>query len=409
MKSIVIAIGVLTPMATLVGQNPIEAPASGLHVVSTETFAENLNYAVPLSISVAGAQLKDGIDGGQATTIQWRSNGETDPGAVGLSVLYRVSYENNAVNSRLGGFSHDLRLSGNRKLTPRLALSFTGAASSSTFLSFATESPLSNSDALASPLRLALGGFRQREGEAGMTLSYEVSPRAMWAVRSDFMRQLPATSINPVSGGAGYPGASLVGVGSMYVYKLSPRSSVSTELDYAGTYSAIVPNSISTASMRYTREVSTFLSAYVGGGYSLLSTQYNGVSHTNGAPLAEVGAQWKRGSWSLQGGGLRSAGDSYGLGASSRLSAQLTLGWSRPTSPWILSAGGAYEHLRGAAFPLIRDWLLTSSVGRKLSRQTELRAEFIWTSEVGSIFTIYPEWNRRGARISFIWFPNSSI
>jgi hypothetical protein len=437
--------GLLAQAVAPSGSEPMAGViANGARLTGASAFA-SYDSLVPETISFGGVGVRlrgDVSVGGSVTgAIGWSR------GRSWFSMSYTPSYIARVRDSAWNTSQHVFSMSWRRRTTEKWTTNFsaTGALGSVTNLLFTPtnlsrlagaggsaedlgsaalggssnnaglDAAAGQATALESPAGAAIYGSRVLSASAGGSLVYAYSGRFNLRFRADASR---AQGLKPPNS-TGSQAAALIahtesgGAGLGFSYALSPRTQIGMDAGTERIRSRAQDSYRSTGSLTLGRRMTMRTFAEVHGGVGVITPVRQAGSLPTGAQY-QAGGQigYRAFANTFLANVERAAGDSYGLGASASVSANLAWMWRRPGSSWWLSIDAGQQRLSGQ-FPnlasrSINSWRGTAGIGRRLGGHLAILTQYAYLSDSGvgaGLARVPPQ---HVGRITFIWLANEN-
>ena len=272
---------------------------------------------------------------------------------------------------------------------------------------------LAGGSVLESPAAMLIYGDRVFTSQVQVGATYSHSSRLFMQFRG------AATRTQFLKGGAGPAGVSYgyivpqtssgsasVGIG----YSLSPRTQVGLDASTTRTMSRVQDayrNSVN-ASVGHVMGRRWFAQARGGLGFvTAVRRTYDlpgGVQYQVGGDIG-----YKTYAHTLMASGMRSAGDYYGFGANSSISATGAWYWSRPGSAWWAASSFGEEALMGTGFPTFTSWRATTGIGRRLGGHVAVFAQYGYIDYSGLTGRVSKPIHQHVGRLAIVWTPSGAI
>ena len=397
-------------------------------------------YATSASPYGAGQLLPPGVGSlsadenyGAGVSAGWQHHRERGS----FSMRYSGTYNGMVHYSSVNGYSQSLAINADRKLTPKLELTFTASGADDTLIQLLNEQPApsviaqlpSNFDdfaaanglgnfssaqaasailgapVLETPLSASLLGLKELIYSGNLGLNYSYSPHVSFHIDS------------LASGGQNLSGnqnqfnylvpLGLGGdAGMSWSYSTSPRTQLGFNLDgnsmrnrfegfYAGT---------ATASFGRKMGMHWFLKGNGGVTITQITQQYVGTPRTRQI-IGGGSLGFKTYTNSFLGAYNRAASDGYGfVGTYTTLSGS----WNhhRPGSRWSMSANFSQQQMRDTGFESLSGWAASGGITEKLSDRTEMQAQYVYFSTWGRYLETPSSFSMQSVRLSMNWTPH---
>ena len=394
---------------------PTAPPAQGFQLSSVSGYVIYYSKSVPLTAGLQpiSGNLPSDVGAGASARLGWsRFRERTD-----IVFTYTPSYSGRARYSGVDAFNQASSVNIMRKITPRLTLTVSGAVDYSSIEQFlfsptafgsvvavpasfedlsgavlagrftnpllaaaVTAAPLANSPALN-----LLYGSRTFTSAAQTSLSYSYSPRLSFATYASASRNQHVSDTLNIAGRNDHliPSTTSGSVGVSFSYALSPVTQLGGSITGSRVSSSLLADRFTTTSLgTLGRTLARRWLVQVHGGVGIISPirVVGGPVNLSMRSLPVVGGTvgLRNFSHSILGTYERTAGDSYGIGATSTSSATVSWRWSRPGRPWWVESGVTWEQLQGSALSEMSGWRTTSGFGRAVGSHATLLTEYVY-------------------------------
>jgi hypothetical protein len=364
-----------------------------------------------------------------------------------MSLTYSPSYIGRVRYSSINALNHNFSFNTNRKVVPRWNLGFSVTADlssiqqtlfSPTTLSNVASVP-SNFDDLAaallaakftnpelaailtsaplaqSPLSNLLYGERMLTASAQTTLGYSYSPRLSFTFTTGASRSQHVSDNQGAIAQNSYLLANTTsGRASMTIsYSLSPLTQIDGSLTTSRVSSSLMDTYTTTSLITLGRTLERRWLVQVRGGVgvtNVLRQTLSLVQPTTPRPAIGGTLGFKTFSHTLLSSYDLTVSDSYGLGASTSSSANISWRWDRPGSSWWLENSFGWQQLKSNALSdiSISGWHATAAIGRRLGVHFSLRTEYSYLTSSGALQVVAYNLAQSAARVSVVWNAQAS-
>jgi hypothetical protein len=420
-----------------------DQPASGFRLYSITGYASYGSLLPVLYGNQPQSGVSSKIEGGGSAALGWSASGPT----TNLSLTFAPSFVSrpgvDTAYSLNSGLNLDTSMS--TRLSPKWSLRFSvlgrfNDLEQSLFLpsslttiaevpsnsqdwatalsagKYAANSPITSlvtaAPVVDSPARTILYGDRILTVGLGTGWVYTVSPRLTIAasVNATRTQSVPFDTSNNIPRPSALLSQSTSGSGEIGLsYALSPRSSVSIAASSTRSMSKYQDAYVTTATASFSRLLSQqwFISVNGGAGYLTSIRQTSGlptgVQYTAGGSLG-----FKTTAHALVASYAHTISDPYGLGAQN---GQITSGswtWARPRAKWYLQASGTRQSFDpGGIIKDLNGWIGQAALGRSLARDFSLNIQYAYLDNHGAIRNSNVSHTVIGqsVRVSLTWTP----
>lgn len=191
-------------------------------------------------------------------------------------------------------------------------------------------------------------------------------------------------------------------------YAVSPRTQFAVDADASRVHSRVQDSYRSQGSATLSRRLTEHLFGELRGGAGFITPVRQAAYMPHGAEYLAGGRFGYRGlAHTVSAQVERQAGDSYGLGSASSISAGLAWTWRRPASSWWVSTDGGWQRFFGQASGIsagaFDSWRGNASLGRRISRHTGVQIQygFLYSSVARTGLADLP--SQHIVRVAFVW------
>ena len=419
---------------------PTPQPSGGLQVRTVSAFADYDSKTLPSGGFQPGAvALSSDLSGGGSAVFEWTKSSERST----FSLSYTPSYIARVRYSSLNAFNHAFSLNTSRKLAPRWTFGFSvgGNLSSmeqslfspttlsnvasvpSTFDDLAaamlsgkyTNNPqlasvLTSAPLVESPVRNLLYGQRMFTASAQASLSYSYSPRLSVTFSGGGGRTQHVSDGQASATTNTYliPDTTSGNASMAISYSLSPLTqlggSVTTTRISSSLQDAYTTTSLATLGRTLGRR--WFLQIHGGVGVTNPVRQTFFTLSTTPHPAGGGSLGFKTFSHTLLASCDRTVSDSYGLGAATSSSANVSWRWRRPGNSWWLESSVGWQQLGGNALNNTSGWHSSAGFGRAVSTYLVLLTQYAYLNYSGQLEKSAYSLSQSAVRVSLVWTPH---
>jgi len=395
------------PAAAQTQDPPAIQPHSGFQLDSVSAYTTYYPDGLGANlVPLQGAPLAPDVGMGAAATISWDHAEERS----NISLTYTADYSGRLRYSAWDALNHMFSLNAARHFTPLWDFRLTVAAAVITADQLvllpgelSAVSPVSSS--------LLLYGNRAFNSTAVMSLAYKLSTRTTltWHANGTRIQSLGNGDAAGQTGVVSFLSqATTASAGFAASRTLSPRTQVSLDVGTTRLMSGFLDAWTQSATVAVSRSLSQrWFAAMHGGGGFIHPAQPVANLTTRPQYLAGGNLGYKTQAHTFQVTLDRTVGDSYGLGASTTVSAFGSWYWAPPGSPWSLRLNGGEQQLEHGVLATIDSRQIAVSVGRVITRNLQFTAEYGFMQYSGG--ALFGSISPSTVRVAMIWRPGLGL
>jgi hypothetical protein len=261
-----------------------------------------------------------------------------------------------------------------------------------------------------SPETAYLYGGRELSASGTVSVGYEQSTRSSYRLSADVMRTqfLPQDGSNGLDGAFLLPKTTTAGLGAVWIYSLSPRTTASFDVSSTRALSIYEDQFVNhfNVSIGHTMSRHWFLQGMMGMG---VTSPLRQAVDTGGFAQQEYGGSvgYKLYAHTFVGTYSRMVSDVYGLGANATETSGGAWTWKRPGRSISGSTTFAYSHLIGPNFPNEGSMSFTTGVAKALDDHTVLSVSYRFLQYPQQMFTAAPNRRMSGVTLALSWSPSA--
>ncbi len=413
---------------------PGESVQQGLQIYSTTLGATYMDPIQPVGIkSIQGINSDISVDA--SVTLGWskrtaRSN---------WSVIYAPSYAARVHYSDLSTLNQSLVLSGNRRLSTKWALNFSGSAMVSSFdqslfspTRFGTiplvpvnfddlaaaalsgkltndqvASLLTGAPLVASPASQLLFGNRMFSSSLQTGLSY--SPSARWSAHVSLggsRAQTLLTKLRPETIQPTLTKSTSTNVGLDAGYSLNPRTQIGASVNAGRTFSFIQSAYVNSWNLFVGHRIKR-LFFQASGGSGVVTPVGPHIGSKRATYLYSLSSGYRTRSHMLMASYNRSIMDPYGI-PSTFIDRNVSWMWNRPGATWWVQSNFSQDRLISFPFRHVDSWMWGAGFGRRLTSELAFTTQYS-VGRLGSKSQVYQgvpfQLSEGGVRAALVWTP----
>jgi len=191
-------------------------------------------------------------------------------------------------------------------------------------------------------------------------------------------------------------------------YSLSPRTDVGFDLGVNRTQNRIQTAYVNTATAFVSRKMGThwFLRLQGGGAYSVITDQTTGSPKTRQI-IGGGSLGFQARTHTLIGSYTRSAADTFGFAVGAITSEAGAWSWRQPGSRWGLFASFSEQQTRNTGFSSLTGWQAAGGVTARLDSHATLSAQYVYLSNSGTYLGTFNNLAIHSVRLSLGWSPQA--
>jgi hypothetical protein len=258
-------------------------------------------------------------------------------------------------------------------------------------------------------LNTLLYGERMLSASMRSALSYSYSPRLNFTFDVGGAHTQHLSDNQPLAAGNGTLALNSNSghAGASFSYSLSPRTQISGTVSTNRTSSSLSDTYITTTQLSVARTVANhwILQGHGGGGVTNPLRQLGTPAPVKPYPSAGGSIIFKTAAHTLLASFDRSVNNSYGVGATTSVSASAAWRWRIPGRQWWIDSNFSWQQFESGSLASTIGWRSTSGFNQAVGPHLAFRAEYSYMSYNGGLLSSPYNLSESAVRFSVFWVP----